>query len=88
MSTPSKLPDWANLDYDAIPSSAPAPAPASDSWMTPEGIELHRLYTAADLRAPEAAGQLRTAPGLPPFLRGPYSTMYAVRPWTIRQYAG
>ncbi|MCA9681822.1 MAG: methylmalonyl-CoA mutase, partial [Myxococcales bacterium] len=89
MSTPSKLPDWANLDYDAVPSPAPAPAPDKrDAWMTPEGIELHRRYTAADLREPEAAGQLRTAPGLPPFLRGPYSTMYAVRPWTIRQYAG
>jgi methylmalonyl-CoA mutase len=59
--------------------------PAGGAWTTPEGIDVARLYTAADL-AP--VDHLQTMPGLPPFLRGPYSTMYAVRPWTIRQYAG
>jgi methylmalonyl-CoA mutase len=52
---------------------------------TPEGIPLRPLYTSADL---EGLEHLRTMPGLPPFLRGPYSTMYVGRPWTVRQYAG
>ena len=54
-------------------------------WRTPEGIPVKPLYTAADLEALEHAGSL---PGLAPFVRGPRATMYAVRPWTIRQYAG
>ena len=54
-------------------------------WMTLEGIEVKGLYTAADL---EGLEHLDYAAGLPPYLRGPYSTMYAVHPWTIRQYAG
>jgi len=54
-------------------------------WMTPEGIEVKTLYTAADLVQME---HLDYAAGLPPFLRGPYASMYALRPWTIRQYAG
>ncbi len=52
---------------------------------TPEQIPLQPLYTSADLDGLE---HLRTMPGLPPFLRGPYSTMYVGRPWTIRQYTG
>jgi methylmalonyl-CoA mutase len=54
-------------------------------WMTPEGIEVKPLYTAADLAEVE---HLDYVAGFPPFLRGPYSSMYALRPWTIRQYAG
>jgi len=54
-------------------------------WMTPEGIEVKPLYMTADLAEIE---HLDYAAGLPPFLRGPYSSMYALRPWTIRQYAG
>ena len=54
-------------------------------WRTPEGIEIKPLYTSADLEGLEAIGSL---PGLPPYLRGPRATMYAQRPWTIRQYAG
>jgi methylmalonyl-CoA mutase len=52
---------------------------------TPEGIPVKPLYTEADLEDLEAVG---TLPGLPPFVRGPRATMYANRPWTIRQYAG
>ena len=52
---------------------------------TPEQIPIQPLYTSADL---EGLDHLRTMPGLPPFLRGPYSTMYVGRPWTIRQYTG
>ncbi len=54
-------------------------------WMTLEGIEVKPLYTAADL---EGLEHLDYAAGLPPYLRGPYSTMYAMHPWTVRQYAG
>ncbi|HWB49023.1 MAG TPA: methylmalonyl-CoA mutase [Stellaceae bacterium] len=59
-------------------------------WQTPEGIAVRPLYTAADLEAIEAAGfPLRDAvPGAPPYLRGPRATMYANRPWTVRQYSG
>ena len=52
---------------------------------TLEGIPLRPLYTSADL---EGLEHLHTMPGLPPFLRGPYSSMYVGRPWTVRQYAG
>ena len=55
------------------------------NWTTPEGIVVKPLYTAADLENLETAGAL---PGFAPFLRGPKATMYAGRPWTVRQYAG
>ena len=55
------------------------------TWATPEGIAVKPLYTAADLEHLETLGGM---PGFPPFLRGPRATMYANRPWTIRQYAG
>jgi len=54
-------------------------------WHTPEGIDVKPLYTAEDL---EALEYTNTLPGLSPYLRGPQATMYAGRPWTIRQYAG
>lgn len=56
---------------------------------TPEGITLKPLYSAADLDRCEAvADPERDAPGLYPYHRGPYATMYTSRPWTVRQYAG
>ena len=55
------------------------------SWETPEGIRVEPLYTAADLEELEA---VNTLPGFEPFLRGIRATMYANRPWTVRQYAG
>ena len=55
------------------------------NWQTPEGIELKALYTASDLEKLEWIDSL---PGLFPFIRGPKASMYAGRPWTIRQYAG
>src|SRR5512134_485362 len=54
-------------------------------WETPELIPVKPLYASADL---EGIDHLDTMPGIPPYLRGPYSTMYVTRPWTIRQYAG
>jgi methylmalonyl-CoA mutase len=60
---------------------------ASDSltWETPEGLAVKPLYTAADLEGLEAVDSM---PGFPPYLRGPRATMYANRPWTVRQYGG
>ncbi len=55
------------------------------TWQTPEGIAVKPLYTAADL---EGLEHIDTLPGFAPYLRGPRATMYANRPWTIRQYAG
>ena len=54
-------------------------------WNTPDGIQLKALYTAADT---EGLNYINTLPGFEPFVRGPQATMYSVRPWTIRQYAG
>src|SRR5210317_1849521 len=54
-------------------------------WMTPEGIPVKPVYTAEDL---EGMAHVNTLPGLAPYVRGPKATMYAGRPWTIRQYAG
>jgi methylmalonyl-CoA mutase len=59
--------------------------PESLVWKTPEGISVKPLYTAEDL---EKLEHLNSLPGLPPYVRGPRATMYAHRPWTIRQYAG
>ncbi|TFG76614.1 MAG: methylmalonyl-CoA mutase [Thermodesulfobacteriales bacterium] len=56
-----------------------------NGWLTPEGIEVKSLYTKDDLLDME---HLNYAAGIEPYLRGPYSTMYVTRPWTIRQYAG
>ena len=64
-------------------------APGGDldalNWVTPEGLVVKPLYTAADVAGLPHAD---TLPGFEPFIRGPQATMYAVRPWTIRQYAG
>ena len=59
--------------------------PSAAAWTTPEGIVVPPLYTAADTAGLDF---LATWPGLPPYLRGPYSAMYTTQPWTIRQYAG
>ncbi|MFZ1414708.1 MAG: methylmalonyl-CoA mutase [Defluviicoccus sp.] len=60
-------------------------APEEMMWQTPESIAVKPFYSAKDL---EGLDHLDTAPGLPPYLRGPYSSMYVNQPWTIRQYAG
>src|SRR5690606_19381561 len=81
--------NWANLDFDAIelPSSDFASSDGKH-WISPEGLAILPIYGDEHRRELDASNQLATAPGLPPFLRGPYATMYTVRPWTIRQYAG
>ena len=81
-----KRPDFANIDL-SLPLGAYTKAAdeTQAEWLTAEQIAVKTRYTANDLRAME---HLEYAAGLPPFLRGPYSTMYVTQPWTIRQYAG
>ena len=78
---PATLAQW----QQAAAKSAPGGDVAALNWVTPEGLTVKPLYTAAD-----TAGlpYTDTLPGFEPFLRGPQATMYAARPWTIRQYAG
>ena len=77
----------ASLDawVKAAAKSAPGGDVSALNWLTPEGITVKPLYTAADTAGLPHAN---TLPGFEPFIRGPQATMYAVRPWTIRQYAG
>ncbi|HWJ99401.1 MAG TPA: methylmalonyl-CoA mutase [Xanthobacteraceae bacterium] len=79
----SKLPDFTQLNWQA-PQAVP-PRAATGAWETPEGIPVKPVYAESDLKGIDF---LDTLPGLPPFLRGPYPTMYVTQPWTIRQYAG
>ncbi|MYD11307.1 MAG: methylmalonyl-CoA mutase [Chloroflexi bacterium] len=78
-------PDFSQIDY--VPSfvASEATAGADEVWRTLEQIDIKALHTVADLADVE---HLDFVAGIPPYLRGPYPTMYAARPWTIRQYAG
>jgi len=73
--------EWAALAEKELKGKSPADL----AWQTPEGIEIKPLYTAEDLEALEVSGCM---PGFEPFTRGVRATMYANRPWTVRQYAG
>ncbi|MEX0428842.1 methylmalonyl-CoA mutase [Nocardioides sp. DS6] len=73
------------LAAGSAPDAPADPTATGEPWHSPEGIEIKPHYTAADLEGLDA---LDTYPGLSPFLRGPYPTMYTTQPWTIRQYAG
>jgi methylmalonyl-CoA mutase len=92
----SQIPDFTKVDLEAsadAPSDQGAWEQASAdvrgaeglTWETPEGIPVKSLYTADDTSGLDFQD---TKPGFAPFIRGPYPTMYAMRPWTIRQYAG
>ena len=85
----SNVPECPKAGLDQWAKAAAKSAPGNDvsalNWVTPEGITVKPLYTAADTAALQYAD---TLPGFEPFLRGPQATMYAVKPWTIRQYAG
>jgi methylmalonyl-CoA mutase len=78
-------PDFATLDFDAIAVKGIAPSDVAPLWETPEGVSVKTRFDAADI---EGLDFLDGYPGLAPFGRGPYPTMYATNPWTIRQYAG
>ncbi|KAB2809482.1 methylmalonyl-CoA mutase [Pimelobacter simplex] len=77
---------FAGLPLAPDQAAAAAPdLPAGEPWRSPEGIDIQTSYGPADVAGLDA---LDTYPGLSPFLRGPYPTMYTTQPWTIRQYAG
>ncbi|MCC0030586.1 MAG: methylmalonyl-CoA mutase [Brucellaceae bacterium] len=78
------IPDFTSMDWQA-PQQVPAPKGGGAAWRTPEGISVKRGYGADALKGLEL---LDTKPGIVPFIRGPYPTMYVQKPWTIRQYAG
>src|SRR5882724_10482547 len=77
------IPDFSKIEFAEGPVAAAAAEAAP--WLTPEGIAVKPLYTGVDLADVDFLGSY---PGIAPFLRGPYPTMYVNQPWTIRQYAG
>src|SRR6267142_2592530 len=79
----SRIPNFANIAFEM--TAGAEPAGGAEPWLTPEGILVNPVYSEADLKGIDF---LNTWPGLPPYLRGPYPTMYVTQPWTIRQYAG
>ena len=79
----SRIPDFTTVNLTASSAAAAAIPPAR--FETPEGIALKSVYTGADIAGLDFVD---TLPGIAPFLRGPYPTMYVTQPWTIRQYAG
>ena len=79
----SQIPDFSNIEWQR--TTAEATAPAGKPWQTPEGIAVKGAYGPADISGLDF---IDGWPGIAPFLRGPYPTMYVTRPWTIRQYAG
>src|ERR1017187_6733229 len=76
-------PDFSKIGYKPAVEQAQEHEPVE--WLSPEHIAVKSFYTRKDL---EGLEHLEYAAGIPPYLRGPYSTMYVMRPWTIRQYAG
>ena len=78
----SRIPDFSTLAFKDVSVGA---ASSGDAWQTPEDIDVPPVVTADDLAGLD---HLNTYPGLAPFLRGPYPTMYVQQPWTVRQYAG
>jgi methylmalonyl-CoA mutase len=78
----SRIPDFAKVDFADTRRAAPEPGAP---WLTPEGIPVKPVYGADDLAGLDF---LDTYPGIAPYLRGPYPTMYVNQPWTVRQYAG
>src|SRR5262244_3905507 len=83
----TRIPDFSTIDVaiDVTGAAIATPTARAEPWLTPEGIAVKGAYGPDDLAGLDF---LDTYPGLPPFLRGPYPTMYVTQPWTIRQYAG
>jgi methylmalonyl-CoA mutase len=79
----SQIPDFSKVSFAA--SSRPIDSGEKRIWATREGIEVKSLYGPNDRDGIDVSSEW---PGLPPFLRGPYPTMYLTQPWTVRQYAG
>ncbi len=82
----SRIPDFSSFSLDERTSDSGNNTEQSlESWVTPEGISVKPKYEASDIKG---LGFVDGLPGIAPYVRGPYPTMYATRPWTIRQYAG
>jgi len=79
----TRIPDFATVDF--AETAAGSGRAAAAAWLTPEGIAVKPSYAADDLAGIDF---LDTLPGIAPYLRGPYPTMYVTQPWTVRQYAG
>ena len=79
----SRIPDFSTLAYER--ASAPVPAPSGETWATPEGIPVKSIYGPQDVAGLDF---IDSFPGIAPYVRGPYPTMYVNQPWTVRQYAG
>src|ERR1019366_151054 len=79
----TRIPNFADIAFE--PVAAATPAGSAEPWLTPEGILVKPGYSESDL---EGIDFLETWPGIAPYLRGPYPTMYVNQPWTVRQYAG
>src|SRR5437868_3423514 len=79
----SQIPDFAKVAFEPI-GNAPT-AGVTQPWLTPEGIRVKPIYGPDDVKGLDF---LDTYPGIAPYLRGPYPTMYVTQPWTVRQYAG
>ena len=78
-------PDFSKIAFDPSRVRVPQRASAAEPWQTPEGNPVKTQYSREDLAGMEHLGY---AAGRPPYLRGPYGSMFVMRPWTIRQYAG
>ncbi|HYJ59372.1 MAG TPA: methylmalonyl-CoA mutase [Methyloceanibacter sp.] len=80
----TRIPSFTEVSFEQANGGIAAPANAAP-WQTPEGIAVKPAYAAGDLNGLDF---LDGMPGVPPYLRGPYPTMYLQRPWTVRQYSG
>ena len=78
-------PDFKQINIKSATTAQPKSGLHGIGWITPEQIPVKQVYTKEDLEGME---HLEYAAGIAPYLRGPYSTMYVMQPWTIRQYAG
>ena len=81
----TRIPSFTEVNYEARNGSGSAAQTETTPWQTPEGIAVRPSYTAPDLHGLDFLDGL---PGIAPYLRGPYPTMYVQRPWTVRQYSG
>ncbi len=81
----TRIPDFSSLAWASPSKASPATQPGGEPWLTPEGIAVKGAYGPEDRAGIDF---LDTFPGVAPYLRGPYPTMYVNQPWTVRQYAG
>jgi methylmalonyl-CoA mutase len=81
----TRIPSFAEVSFEQSAGANAAPAETPPVWQTPEGIAVKLAYGAEDIAKLDFLDGL---PGVPPYLRGPYPTMYLQRPWTVRQYSG